>query len=102
VPTYTWVSVASSADGSKLVAVAYSGQIYTAEFTPPSLTASLSGTNLTVAWPATATGFQLQQSSGLIGNGWRYTTNSVSTNNGQNQVIISPTNNQTFYRLQGQ
>jgi len=100
-PPYTWVSVAMSADAGKMVAVAYNGPICTAQFAPPSLSASLSGANLVVAWPCYATNCQLQQNPTLLSNVWTATTNLVILTNGQNQIVVPATNPQNFYRLQG-
>ena len=100
VPSHTWVSVAMSADASKMVALGYDGFIYTAQLTPPSLSASLSGTNLTIGWPGSATNFQLQQNPTLSSNLWTVATYPVIATNGQNQIVVPVTNRQTFFRLQ--
>jgi hypothetical protein len=100
VPSHTWVSVAMSADASKMVALGYDGFIYTARLTPPSLNASLSGTNLTIAWPGSATNYQLQQNPTLSSNLWTAVTYPVIATNGQNQIVVLATNRQTFFRLQ--
>jgi hypothetical protein len=102
VPAFYWSSVASSADGSKLVAVAATGQIYTAQPTPPQLSVILSGANLTIAWPSSVTGFQLQQNVNLTATNWTDVMNSVSITNGLYQVTVSPSNSMAFYRLKGQ
>ena len=65
----------------------------------PLLSLSRSGTNLALSWTTNAPGFQLQGSPDLGMSTWSNVTNSVLTANGQNQVTVSPTNNQTFYRL---
>jgi hypothetical protein len=103
VPFKYWTSAASSADGSRLVAVSAvsGGQIYTGQ-SSPLLSLTLSGTNLVLSWPSTVTGFHLQQNSVLGTSVWSNVMNSVLTTNGQNQVIVSPTNRQTFYRLNSQ
>jgi photosystem II stability/assembly factor-like uncharacterized protein len=100
VPSHTWVSVAMSADAGKMVVLGNDGYIYTAQLTPPLLSASLSGANLTVAWPGSATNYQLQQSSTLSGNLWTASTYLVTLSNGQNQIVVPATNHQTFFRLQ--
>ncbi|MFZ0829393.1 MAG: hypothetical protein WAO02_18440 [Verrucomicrobiia bacterium] len=100
VPSHTWVSVAMSADASKMVALGYDGFIYTAQLTPPSLNASLSGTNLTIAWPGYATNYQLQQNPTLSGNLWTAATYPITPSNGQNEIVVPATNRQTFFRLQ--
>jgi hypothetical protein len=98
VPAYYWSSVAASSDGSRLVAVAATGQIYTAA--PPSLSLTLSNATLTLLWPASASGFQLQQNPNLTSGGWTGVTNSILVTNNQSRVTISITNTQNFYRLQ--
>jgi hypothetical protein len=91
-----------SADASKMVAVAYNGPIYTAQLSPPSLSASLSGANLTIAWPGTASIFQLQKNPTLLSNLWTAMTNVAILTNGQNQIIVPATNSQTFFRLRSE
>ena len=85
-----------------MVALGYDGFIYTAQLMPPSLNASLSGTNLTIAWPGSATNYQLQQNPTLSGNLWTAATYPVTLSNGQNQIVVPATNRQTFFRLQSQ
>lgn len=94
-----WAAVAASADGSRLFAASATGQIYAS--VPPSapLSGQRSGANFMLAWPIANTGFQLQQSSILTTNNWAMVTNSVVTQNGQNQVSVLVTNKQEFYRL---
>jgi photosystem II stability/assembly factor-like uncharacterized protein len=103
VPFKYWTSAACSADGSRLVAVSAvsGGQIYTGQ-SSPLLSLTPSGTNLVLSWPSTVTGFQLQQNFVLGTSVWSNVVNSVLTTNGQNQVIVSPTNRQAFYRLNSQ
>lgn len=89
-----------SADASKMVALGYDGFIYTAQLTPPSLSANLSGTNLTIFWPSDSANFQLQQNLTLLSNLWTAVTNLVLLTNGHYQIIVPATNPQTFFRLQ--
>ncbi len=93
-------SVASSADGNRLVVVAATGKIFIAQPTPPVLTATLFGTNLTISWPSTVTGFQLQQNFSLAPTSWIAASNPQSVSNGQNRVSIATTNRQSFFRLE--
>jgi len=76
--------------------------IVTAVQTPdaPFLRVFLTTTNtVLVAWPATSTGFSLQQNSILGMTNWVYVTNSVYTVGSENHVIISPPTGNRFYRL---
>jgi hypothetical protein len=52
-----------------------------------------------VAWPASATGFNLQQQAVLGSLSWGSVTNSVNVVGNENQVIISPPTGNRFYRL---
>ena len=67
----------------------------------PTLSVSISGTNVLVSWPASATNFSLQQNIDPNGTSW---TNPVGAGpivvtNGQNQLWLSPTNADIFFRL---
>jgi len=101
IPVLAWVGIASSADGRKIIAVAYTGEIYTATPAPPILGVSLSSTNLTLTWSATATNYSLQQTKDFIHGLWTDVTNAASKQNGQQQVTLIPKTNQVFYRLKG-
>ena len=97
-----WMASASSADGSRMYAAAESGQIYDSQPTAPVLSLNFSGSNLTLSWPATAAGYQLQQNSNIESANWTTATASMVTTNGQNQVIVPTTSGQSFYRLSSQ
>jgi hypothetical protein len=63
----------------------------------PTLRVFLTTTNtVVVAWPASSTGFRLEQETSA---GWLPVTNVVNVVNGENQVIISPLAAIGFYRL---
>jgi hypothetical protein len=67
VPVQYWASVASSADGGKLVAVARGGGIWTSQTTPsPQLNLSPLDGNFLLSWIIPSTNFVLEQSSDLI------------------------------------
>jgi hypothetical protein len=94
------ISVASSADGSKLIAVDYGSGIWISQTTPaPQLNIAPSNTNLDFSWTVPSTNFVLQQSSDL--GSWTDVTNPPVLNltNLQNEVILSPTGSSVFYRL---
>jgi len=67
----------------------------------PMLNIFLTGTNTIIAaWPGTSGTFRLQQNSGLTSAGWSDVTNFVGFVNGENQVVLTPSAGQRFYRLQ--
>jgi hypothetical protein len=68
---------------------------------PPPLSIVRSGTNAIVSWVAPSTGFFLQQLPAFNTNNWTWTdvTNAVSLVNGRNQVTVSATTSDHFFRL---
>jgi len=99
-PTQQWQTVASSADGIKLAAGIYdlsSGGIYAAT-APPALTIAVYGNSAVLSWPASATGFTLQQSPDLSNSSWT----DVGTGNlvgGVNQIALPAAAGRAFFRL---
>jgi parallel beta-helix repeat protein len=70
---------------------------------PVLLSVQLTGTNtILFSWPASASGFGLQQNSDLDATKWVNVTNAVSVVGGDYQVIASPIGGRRFYRLQAQ
>ncbi|MDE3066368.1 MAG: hypothetical protein KGJ60_02340 [Verrucomicrobiota bacterium] len=67
--------------------------------TSPALSIARSGGNVLLSWPATVTGFGLQQNSSLAAANWVAVTNPVVVANGQNQVTVTPSSGSQFYRL---
>ena len=61
---------------------------------PPTITYSLSGTNLTLSWPADATGFGLEATPTLAASAWSAVSGVVS-----NQVTVHTSGGSAFYRL---
>ncbi len=99
-PNTDWQGIVSSADGQKLAAGIYGGGIYTSYSTPaPQMNITPSSGNLALSWTIPSTNFVLQQSSDLTS--WADVTNAPALNltNLQNQVMLSPSNNSSFYRL---
>jgi hypothetical protein len=100
-----WVSVASSADGSRLVAATANfgrGAIWTSQTTPaPGLTITRSNGNLTLWWIVPSTNFVLQQNSDLRTANWTNVTNTPTLNltNLQNQIPLPLPAGDVFYRL---
>jgi hypothetical protein len=75
---------------------------YMAAQTPgaPKLRVFLTTTNtVVVAWPASSTGFRLEQKTALNTTGWSTVTNVVNMVNSENQVTIFPLADMEFYRL---
>lgn len=67
---------------------------------PPQLNITSGNTNsVVISWPSASTGFRLQQKSSLGTTNWATVTNIPAVTNGQNQVIISPSTGNAFYRL---
>jgi hypothetical protein len=109
----SWLTVASSADGSKLVAVAASdiygangGHIYTLQFPlppPPSPRLSISplSGNLGLYWLVPSTWFVLQQNPDLSTTNWTDlpTPPALNFTNLHYEVKVSPSPGSRFYRL---
>ena len=99
--TRNWGPVASSADGSKLVAaVENNGGIYRWQATPV-LTVAVHDNIPVVSWPclSSAADFKLEQNPDLSTTNWTVVTNAPTRTNLQMQVIISPADRQSFYRM---
>ena len=99
-PDTFWYSVNSSADGCKKAAVVNGGGIYIWQYSPV-LSVALCGGNVVVSWPTNAVNFVLQQNCDLTTTNWVTLTNTPTLNltNLQDQVILSPTNSSSFFRL---
>jgi hypothetical protein len=101
-PGLTRTSVASSADGSKLAAAIEGGRIYIAQSVPtPTLNLTRSDSGVLVSWTVPSLDFKLQTSSDLDSPNWANVTNTVRLNltNLQNEVVVSISNTNQFYRL---
>jgi hypothetical protein len=99
-PNQQWQTVASSADGIKLAAGIYdlsSGGIYTA-IAPPTLSIGFSNSNAVISWPATATGFALQQSPDLLQPSWTDVEEGSSIK-AANRVAVPFVAGRVFFRL---
>ena len=96
-----WNSVAASADGSVLSAVAYPGGIYLWEGAPE-LGIARSGTNLLLSWQnfVSASGFAPQQNTNLASANWVNVTNQSLLTNGLSLVTLPMASaGNHFYRL---
>jgi hypothetical protein len=104
VPSQDWTSIASSADGNELAAVVFGGGIWISQTTPmPQLNIAPINPNFKLSWIVPSTNFVLQQSSDL--SKWAEVTDAppaLNVTNLQNEVVLSPTNNRDFYRLESQ
>jgi hypothetical protein len=106
-PGLFWQSVASSADGNKLYAVANgaSGAIWTRQIaSAPVVNLARSNTNLVLSWTWPSSDFVLQRNRGLSATGWTDVTNVPTLNltNLQNQVTLGLTPSNQFFRLKSQ
>ncbi|MCX6927970.1 MAG: hypothetical protein NT154_32890 [Verrucomicrobia bacterium] len=54
---------------------------------------------VSISWPASSSGFKLQQNPNLNSTAWANVTNTVVIENGQNQVVVSPQLSSQFFRL---
>jgi hypothetical protein len=93
-------SVASSADGSKLVAAMNGGGIWVAQnVAQPGLDISNSSAGAIISWIVPSTNFLVQQSFDLAS--WSNLTNIpvINLTNLHNEVTLWPSNDHGFYRL---
>jgi hypothetical protein len=65
----------------------------------PTLKATVSGTNLILTWPSTATGFSVQSSSAVKSGSWSAVSGSPTINNGSYQLSVPITGAAQFFRL---
>ncbi|HXJ72251.1 MAG TPA: hypothetical protein VNM37_05345 [Candidatus Dormibacteraeota bacterium] len=95
-------SIASSADGNKLLVSAYGGGIYTWQSTPePGLNISSAGSAFVLSWLIPAMPFVLQENTELTTANWADVTSPPALNltNLQNQVTVLRPVDHRFYRL---
>jgi photosystem II stability/assembly factor-like uncharacterized protein len=94
--------VASSADGNTLAAVVEGGGIYIFYSTPtPTLRITILDTNVILSWTVPSIEFAVQQKPDLNSPNWTTVTNNPKLNltNLENEVVVSPTKMNIFYRL---
>ena len=110
-PSANWASVASSADGCRLVAVIKTdeygnpGRIYTWQTTPaPALKISSSGSNFLISWIIPSVNFVLQQNPDLAATNWTDVAiiPTLNLTNLEYQVTIPTPAGTMFYRLESQ
>ncbi|HWD21077.1 MAG TPA: sialidase family protein [Verrucomicrobiae bacterium] len=92
-------TIGCSQDGNVLVA-AMSGHFEVAHLAPP-LKIAAEANQLTLSWPWPSSRYALQQSPDLSSMIWGGVTNNIVVTNYRNQVILSRSAAQAFYRLQG-
>jgi hypothetical protein len=95
-----WTAVAISADGSKLAASVYNGGVWVAQLTSaPQMDIAPATGGLKLSWILPSTNFVLQGSSDL--SSWTDLANPPVLNltNLQDEVTLSPTNGNGFFRL---
>jgi hypothetical protein len=66
----------------------------------PTLTVVRSGSQAIISWPATATGYVLQQSPTLMANSWSASSATMTTNGGIISVTVPATSGYEFFRLE--
>lgn len=69
-------------------------------FTATELSLAFDGTNATLTWPAYPAGFHVEAATNLVSSGW--STNQLPSaifTNGQNFLLLNPTNATQFFRL---
>ena len=81
----------------------YLGGKYGISMTKPleniSLTAQISGGNISLSWPTPVTTFVLESATNAAGSAWNAVPNSINSSYGTNSVNISTTPAQQFFRL---
>jgi len=104
-PLTNFSAVASSADGSSLVAVTSGGGVYTGQAIPtPVLSVAPSGSGILVSWTVPSMNFVLQEATDLTSGKWTSVPviPSLNYSNLQYQVAITRPQGMTFYRLASQ
>lgn len=91
-----WYAVATAPDGSKMVMTEDASQ------SAPVLNITHSSNDVMISWPATFTGFVLQENSDLSSTNWVDVTNAVNKTTEEFQVFISSPPENDFYRLKSQ
>lgn len=96
-PGVGFQSIAMSVDGTQVLAGGFDG-IYRLQ-SGPTLNVTKAGADLLLFWPSYATNFVLQQNMDLTTTNWEVVPSAPAVTNGQDQVVVSPTNRQCLYRL---
>lgn len=101
-PSNDWHSIASSADGTKLVIVdrgetTGGGGIYV--WQPPQLSIGSSDAGIAITWPTNVGNFVLQENPDLATTNWTDVTNDPTILNDEYEILVSPEDPMDFYRL---
>jgi hypothetical protein len=96
-----FTSIASSADGTALVAVA-TNYIFTGLAPLPVLKLAMSGTNALISWPTNVAGYSLYlfYKTNLTNSLWQFVSPSPVITNGVYRVTLPATNSQIFFKLE--
>lgn len=94
-------AVASSTDGSELLAALYGGYIYADPIAllRPTLNILTAGSNVILTWSTQVEGFNLQGNGSGLNSAWANVTTTPFVTNNENQVILPLTNGSCFFRL---
>ncbi len=114
-PEAPWQTVACSGDGNRLFAGIWNnwsgqlGGIYCARLSTgtssytaaasPLLSISFSAGGVVLSWPASATGFTVQESSDLTSPAWTDMALAPTTVDGNNQIVVPAASGNHFFRL---
>ena len=95
-PETNWYAVGDASNGSKIAITGNSSQ------PAPLLTITPSNGGALIAWPASFSGYGLQSSHDLTATNWVNVTNSVRVTASENQVFITSSIDNAFFRLKSQ
>ncbi len=95
-PATNWYAIGSAPDGSGLILTENISQA------APALSITHSSGGAVVSWPSAFTGFVLQANRDLSSTNWVDVPNPVKTVRQENQVFVSSSAVNTFYRLRSQ
>jgi hypothetical protein len=104
-PVTNWVSVASSADGNKLVAAVRGGGIYTMQTEPTPILEVIPSTVTTlISWIIPSQSLVLQQTPNIATAIWTDVpiTPALNLTNLHNEVTVTASHGNMFYRLVSQ
>lgn len=97
-PDTDWYSIVPLGDGGKWIAVAANGHIYKSQ-SGPTLSGSITDTNLVISWPVYATGYRLQQKTNVNDPSWTDVPELPVVVNEKKAVSISLPTSDHFYQL---
>ena len=65
----------------------------------PVLNIKFDGTNVVLAWPTNAAGYQLENTTSLVPSTWSLVSSNPPTSGSQYQLSVPPTNAASYFRL---